>query len=89
MDFDKNFEFCGEFLLMDNFDVRECLDWELMVNIYWYSSIIFLIKLIMCFFLVMECIFKEEGVFIDLKYIVVVEFVLCNVVLLVGVKGIW
>ena len=83
MDLDKNFEFCGESLPMDNFDVRERLDRELTVNTYWHSSTILSIKP------TMERILKEEGVPTDLKYIAVAESALRNAVSPAGAKGIW
>ena len=89
MDLDKNFEFCGESLPMDNFDVRERLDRELTVNTYWHSSTILSIKSTMRFFPTMERILKEEGVPTDLKYIAVAESALRNAVSPAGAKGIW
>lgn len=89
MDLDKSFEFCGESLPMDNFDVRERLDRELTVNTYWHSSTILSIKSTMRFFPTMERILKEEGVPTDLKYIAVAESALRNAVSPAGAKGIW
>ncbi|MEL6970440.1 MAG: transglycosylase SLT domain-containing protein [Bacteroidota bacterium] len=89
MDLDQEFEFCGELLPMDNFDVRERLDRELTVNTYWHSSTILSIKSTMRFFPVMERILEEEGVPTDLKYIAVAESALRNAVSPAGAKGIW
>lgn len=89
MDLDQHFEFCGEALPMDNFDVRERLDRELTVNTYWHSSTILSIKSTMRFFPVMERILEEEGVPTDLKYIAVAESALRNAVSPAGAKGIW
>lgn len=89
MDLDQNFEFCGEALPMDNFDVRERLDRELTVNTYWHSSTILSIKSTMRFFPVMERILEEEGVPTDLKYIAVAESALRNAVSPAGARGIW
>ncbi len=89
MDLDQSFEFCGEELPMDNFDIRERLDRELTVNTYWHSSTILSIKSTMRFFPVMERILEEEGVPTDLKYIAVAESALRNAVSPAGAKGIW
>lgn len=89
VDLDQAFEFCGERLPMDNFDVRERLDRELTVNTYWHSSTILSIKSTMRFFPTMERILEEEGVPTDLKYIAVAESALRNVVSPAGAKGVW
>lgn len=54
VDLDWEFDFVGEFFFMDNFDVCECFDWELLVNIYWYSSILFNLKNVYKFFFMIE-----------------------------------
>jgi hypothetical protein len=40
----KDFDFCGEKLPMDNFDVRQRLDAELLRNVYYHSATILSIK---------------------------------------------
>lgn len=89
IDLDQAFEFCGEALPMDDFDIRERLDRELTVNTYWHSSTILSIKSTMRFFPVMERILKEEGVPTDLKYVAVAESALRNVTSHAGAKGLW
>ena len=89
VDLNKDFSFCEEALPMDNFDVRERLDRELIVNTYWHSSTILSIKSTVRYFPMMDKILTEEGVPTDLKYIAVAESALRNAVSPAGAKGIW
>ncbi len=89
IDLDRTFDFAGERLPMDNFDVRERLDRELMVNAYWHSSTILNIKSAHKFFPVIEKILTKNGVPDDLKYIAVAESGLRNVTSPAGAKGYW
>jgi len=88
-DLDKPYNFAGEALPMDNFDVRERLDRELMVNSYWHSSTILNIKSSARFFPMFEKIMNEYGVPDDFKYIAVAESSLRNVTSPAGAKGVW
>ena len=88
-DLSKSYSFAGEALPMDNFDVRERLDRELMVNSYWHSNTILNIKTSKRFFKLFEQIFAEYGIPDDLKYIAVAESNLRNVTSPAGAKGIW
>jgi membrane-bound lytic murein transglycosylase D len=86
---DKSFDFCGEKLPMDNFDVRQRLDAELLRNIYFHSQTILAIKRANAIFPVVEPILKEEGVPNDLKYLAVAESALSNAISPAGAKGVW
>lgn len=86
---DKDFDFCGEHLPMDNFDVRQRLDAELLRNVYYHSQTILEIKRANALFPVIEPILKAEGVPDDLKYLAVAESTLSNVMSPAGAKGIW
>lgn len=88
-DLDRPFDFAGEPLPMDNFDVKERLDRELMVNSYWHSSTILNIKASKRFFPMFEKIFKEYGIPDDFKYIAVAESSLRNATSPAGAKGVW
>jgi hypothetical protein len=85
----KDFDFCGEKLPMDNFDVRQRLDAELLRNVYYHSSTILAIKRANALFPVIEPILKQEGVPDDLKYLAVAESVLSNAVSPAGARGVW
>ena len=86
---DKDFDFCGEKLPMDNFDVRQRLDAELLRNVYFHSSTILSIKRANALFPVIEPILKEQGVPNDLKYLAVAESMLSNAVSPAGARGVW
>lgn len=89
IDLSGTFEFCGETLPMDNFDVRERLDRELLVNTYWQSNMVIAIKSTRRFFPMMDRILEEEGVPADLKYVAVAESALRNATSSAGAKGLW
>ena len=89
VDLDRPFSFAGEAVPMENFDVRERLDRELLVNTYWQSSTIMAMKAANRYFPTMERILKEEGVPDDLKYVAVAESALRNETSPAGAKGIW
>lgn len=65
--------FAGETMPLWRFDVRESLDRELLVNSYFHSQTIRLLKLAPRFFSVIEPILKEKGIPDDLKYLAVAE----------------
>jgi hypothetical protein len=86
---DKNYSFAGEFLPLENFDVRERLDRELTVNSYYHSSTLLLLKRAKRYFDIMDPILKEEGVPKDFKYVAVAESALSNATSPAGAKGFW
>lgn len=86
---DQAFQFAGEALPMDNFDVKERLDRELTVNSYWHSSTVLNIKTAARFFPIIEKILEENGVPEDFKYLAVAESGLRNVSSPAGAKGVW
>ncbi|MDD4109260.1 MAG: lytic transglycosylase domain-containing protein [Prolixibacteraceae bacterium] len=65
--------FAGESVPVDRFDVRESLDRELLVNSYFHSQTLRLIKLAPRYFPVIEPILKEKGIPDDFKYLAVAE----------------
>ncbi len=82
-------DFAGEPMPLDNFDVRERLNRELLVNTFWHSNTILNIQKLSRFFPVIEPILKEEGVPDDFKYLCVAESSLRNAVSPAGAKGFW
>jgi hypothetical protein len=86
---DKDFDFCGEKLPMDNWDVRQRLDAELLRNVYYHSQTILALKRANAIFPIIEPILKEEGVPDDLKYLAVAESALSNAVSPAGARGVW
>jgi membrane-bound lytic murein transglycosylase D len=89
IDLDRPFNFAGEPLPMDNFDVRERLDRELIINSYRHSTTILNIKNAYKYFPVIEPILRENGVPDDFKYMAVAESDLQNATSWAGAKGIW
>jgi membrane-bound lytic murein transglycosylase D len=85
----KKFDFCGEPLPMDNFDVRQRLDAELLRNIYFHSQTILALERANAYFPIIEPILKEMGVPDDLKYLAVAESALSNAISPVGARGVW
>ncbi len=85
----ENISFCDEEVPLELLDVRERLDRELLVNTYWQSNMLLLIKRAYRFFPLIEKILKEEEVPQDFKYLAVIESGLENVRSPKGAKGIW
>jgi hypothetical protein len=65
--------FAGDPVPLERFDVKEALDRELIVNSYFHSQTIRLIKLAPRYFTIIEPILKEEGIPDDFKYLAVAE----------------
>ena len=68
-------------------DLRERFDRELLVNTYWQSNMMLLLKRSNKFFPLIERVLKEEGVPCDFKYLAVIESGLENVISPAGAKG--
>ncbi len=83
------YDFAGEEIPLDYFDISERLERELLINCYYHSSMLLHIKLAMRYFPVFERIFHENGIPDDLKYLAVAESSLRNAVSYAGAKGIW
>ena len=81
--------FAGEKVPLDAPDLRERLDRELLVNTYWQSNMMLLLKRANKYFPVIEKILNEEGVPGDLKYLSVIESGLENVISPAGASGFW
>ena len=81
--------FAGELVPLHSPDLRERLDRELLVNTYWQSNMMLLLKRANKYFPTIEKILKEEGVPTDLKYLSVIESGLENVISPAGAKGFW
>ena len=84
-----DYYFAGERVPVENFDIRERLERELLVNTYWHSSTALNIKMANRFFPIIEPILEEEGIPDDFKYLAVAESNLRNVTSPAGAKGIW
>ncbi|MEI6866819.1 lytic transglycosylase domain-containing protein [Flavicella sp.] len=85
----NNISFCGEIAPLYKPDVRERIDRELLVNTYWQSNALLLIKRSNKYFPIIEPILKKNGVPNDFKYLAVIESGLQNVTSSAGAKGFW
>jgi membrane-bound lytic murein transglycosylase D len=81
--------FAGEKVPLDNFDTRESLDRELLVNTYFHSQTFLLIKRSARFFPLIEPMLKKYGIPDDFKYLSVIESGLENSVSPRQAVGFW
>ncbi len=65
--------FAGETVPVERWYVREALDREFLVNSYWHSATLLLIKKAPKYFPIIEPILAEEGVPDDFKYLACIE----------------
>lgn len=89
LDLPENINFAGEPVPVSDPDVYERMDRELLVNTYWQSNGLLLIKRAHKYFPVIEPILKENGVPDDFKYLAVIESGLQNVVSPANATGFW
>lgn len=82
-------EFCGEEAPLGLYYVREALDRELMVNTYWHSSTMLMLKKSNRHFKTIVPILKKNNIPEDFKYLVLIESGLANVVSPAGAAGFW
>ena len=85
----KKVSFAGEEISLDDQDLFERMDRELLVNTYWQSNTILLIKRANKYFPKIEKILVDEGVPTDFKYLALIESGLENVTSPRGAKGFW
>lgn len=85
----QNLSLAGEIVPLDKFEIKERLDRELLVNTYWQSNMMLILKRTQRAFKVITPILKANGVPEDFKYLAVAESGLVNVVSPAGAKGIW
>ncbi len=85
----EKMNFAGEEVLLDLYYVREGLDKELLVNTYWHSNTIQLLKRANRYFPIIEPLLKKNGVPDDFKYLALIESGLANVVSPSNASGFW
>lgn len=81
--------FAGEAAPLDLYYVREGLDRELLVNTYWHSNTILLLKRAARYFPAIEPVLKANGIPDDFKYVALIESGLMNVVSPSNAVGFW
>lgn len=82
-------DFAGEPVPLDDPDIYERMDRELLVNTYWQSNALLLIKRAHKYFPVIEPILAEYGVPDDFKYLAVIESSLTQAVSPAKATGFW
>lgn len=85
----KQVSFAGEEIKLDEVDLVERMDKELLVNTYWQSNTLLMIKRANKYFPQIEKILAEEGVPDDFKYLALIESGLEQVRSPKGAKGFW
>lgn len=82
-------EFAGERVPVENFEVRERIEREFIINTYFHSLTILAIKRANRWFPVIEPILKKNNVPDDFKYLCIAESNLENVISPAGATGFW
>jgi membrane-bound lytic murein transglycosylase D len=82
-------QFAGERVPLEYFDVKEDLDKELLINVYWQSHSMLLIKRANRYFPVIEKVLRKNGIPDDMKYLAVAESDLTNSVSPDQAVGFW
>src|ERR1022692_2631745 len=83
----KELNFAGEKVPLSQFEVRERIDRELLINTYWQSQTMLNLKRAARWFPVIEPVLRKNGVPDDFKYLVVAESGLTNSISPVGAFG--
>jgi hypothetical protein len=81
--------FANERVPSEYFDVYESLDREFLVNTYWHSQTMLMLKKAYRFFPVIEPILKKHQIPDDFKYLVIAESGFSNIVSPAGASGFW
>lgn len=82
-------DFAGELVPLNQFDVRESLDRELLLNTYWQSQSILMHKRAYRWFQKISPILKKNGIPDDFKYVALIESGFTNAVSPSGASGFW
>ena len=85
----EEMDFAGERVPLENPDIRERMDRELLVNTYWQSNMLIMIKRANKYFPIIEPMLKENGLPDDFKYLAIAESGLDNVRSPAGAAGFW
>jgi hypothetical protein len=82
-------DFAGEKVPLQDYDIRERLDRELLVNTYFQSQTLLFLKRVNKYFPVIEPILKRNGIPEDFKYLPLVESGLTHIVSPKNAVGFW
>ncbi|WP_411031975.1 lytic transglycosylase domain-containing protein [Spongiimicrobium sp. 3-5] len=89
IDIPKDLSFAGESVPSDDPEIMERVDREFLVNTYWQSNALLLMKRANKYFPIIEPILAKNGIPDDFKYLAVAESGLQNVVSPAGATGFW
>ena len=89
IDIPADLNFAGELVPQNDPEIMERVDREFLVNTYWQSNALLLMKRAHKFFPVIEPILAKNGIPDDFKYLAVAESGLDNVVSHAGATGFW
>ena len=89
IDIPVDLNFAGEAVPQDDPEIMERVDREFLVNTYWQSNALLLMKRANKYFPVIEPILAKNGIPDDFKYLAVAESGLQNVVSPAGATGFW
>ena len=85
----EDLNFAGEIVPFDDPEIMERVDREFLVNTYWQSNALLLMKRANKYFPIIEPILAKNGIPDDFKYLAVAESGLDNVVSPAGAAGFW
>lgn len=85
----KNLNLAGERVPLEKEDIKERMDRELLVNTYWQSNGLLLIKRANKYFPLLEPLLKKYGLPDDFKYLCVAESALIDETSSAGAAGFW
>jgi len=85
----KTMTFAGEKVPLNDWNVKERLERELLVNTYWQSNTLLMLKRTARYFKEIEVILKKNNVPDDFKYLALAESGLLQATSSSGAKGIW
>jgi hypothetical protein len=89
IDIPEDLNFAGEPVPQEDPEIMERVDREFLVNTYWQSNAVLLIKRANKYFPIIEPILKKNGIPDDFKYLAVAESGLENLVSPAGATGFW
>ncbi len=89
IDIPSNLNFASEMVPQDDPEIMERVDREFLVNTYWQSNAVLLMKRANKYFPIIEPILAKNGIPDDFKYLAVAESALTNVVSHAGATGFW
>lgn len=89
IDIPEDLNFAGEVVPMEDPEIMERVDREFLVNTYWQSNAVLLMKRSNKYFPIIEPILAKNGIPDDFKYLAVAESGLQNVISPAGATGFW